>query len=263
MMMVPMTRVQAAGVRAIPGQMMLATAAVAFAAATATAAAEAKAAAAAGPDLDCKMHVLALQFAEQLLPERSLDTGLGAVAAGLQVITSDPQNLTCSFGPVPPPAPPPPPPPPPPQWPAKGTCTAPVAGWSMAEEAGARTVGTPCKTNPVGKCVPTVAACEALCTGNCSGYTWHDKTTGSYFEACYLATEKDPWHGGVSIDKGHLSGICNNGQPPPPSVPPPMPASGKCSAIVDGWSLTTGPAGPGKEISKVPSAAACEALCQA
>jgi hypothetical protein len=117
-----------------------------------------------------------------------------------------------------------PPPPPPPQWPAKGTCTAPVAGWSLAEEAGARTVGAPCKTNPVGKCVPTVAACEALCTGHCSGYTWHDKTTGSYFEACYLATEKDPWHGGVSIGKGHLSGICNNGQPPPPSVPPPGPA---------------------------------------
>ena len=180
------------------------SAAAAAAAATASAAA---AKAAAGPDLDCKIHVLAVEFAKQLQPERDL----GAVAIGLQV-TGAPENLTCTFGPVPPPAPPappPPPPPPPPKWPPKGTCSAPVAGFSLAQESGAAPVGAPCK-NSAGKCMPTAAACEAKCTGNCTGYTWHDKTTGSYFQACYLATETDPWHGGAPIDKGHLSGICNN-----------------------------------------------------
>ena len=64
----------------------------------------------------------------------------------------------------------------------------------MAEEAGATLAG---KTD-------TVAACEALCKGkNCTGYTWHDKTCGSYYQDCYVTSGSGPWAGGVSILVGN------------------------------------------------------------
>jgi hypothetical protein len=211
------------------------------------------AAQAAGPDLECKIHVLAVEFAKELQPERDLST----VLSGLQVTSLDPTSLSglnCTFGPVPPPpppAPPPPPPSPPPAWPAKGHCSLPHPGWSLAQESGAHVAA---KTD-------TVAECEALCKGNCTGYTWHDKTTGSFFKSCYLTTGL--WSGGVADTAGHISGICNNGQPAPPNVPPPTPAKGTCSAIIDGWSMTTAPGGQSGSDGKTPTAMGCEAKCKA
>eukprot|EP01047_Picozoa_sp_COSAG01_P022506 COSAG01_NODE_1338_length_10666_cov_79.971231_8_plen_614_part_00 len=204
--------------------------------------------------LECKIHVLAVEFAKEIQPERELS----AVLSGLQVTSSDPSSLSglnCTFGPVPPPAPPAPPPPPPsppPAWPALGHCSPPHPGWSLAQESGAKLAG---KTE-------TVAACEALCKGsNCSGYTWHDKTCAGYYQDCYVTS--GTWAGGVSITAGHLSGICNNGQPPPPNVPPPIPAAGACSAIVDGWSMTTAPGGQSGSAGKTPTAMGCETKCKA
>ena len=206
------------------------------------------AAQAAGPDLECKIHVLAVEFARELQPERDLS----AVLSGLKVTSS---GLNCTFGPVPPPAPPAPPPPPPsppPPWPALGQCSPPHPGWSLAEESGAKLAG---KTE-------TVAACEALCKGkNCTGYTWHDKTCAGFYQDCYVTPGS--WAGGVSITAGHLSGICNNGQPAPPNVPPPTPAKGACSAIIAGWSMTTAPGGQSGSAGKTPTAMGCEAKCKA
>jgi hypothetical protein len=207
----------------------------------------------AGADLECKIHVLAVEFAHQLQPERDLS----AVLTGLQVTTSDPSSLSalnCTFGPVPPPpppTPPPPPPSPPPTWPAKGHCSPPHPGWSLAQESGAHVAG---KTD-------TVAECQTLCKANCTGYTWHDKTTGAYFKSCYLTAGL--WSGGVADTPGHVSGICNNGQPAPPNVPPPTPAKGTCSAIIDGWSMTTAPGGQSGSDGKTPTAVGCEAKCKA
>ena len=209
---------------------------------------------AAGPDLECKIHVLAVEFAKQIQPERDLSS----VLTGLQVTSTDPRSLSglnCTFGPVPPPAPPAPPPPPPappPPWPALGHCSPPHAGWSLAQESGARLAA---KTD-------TVAACEALCKDkNCTGYTWHDKTCAGFYKDCYVTS--GPWSGGLSITTGHLSGICNNGQPPPPDVPPPTPAKGTCSAIIAGWSMTTAPGGQSGSAGKTPTALGCEAKCKA
>ena len=211
---------------------------------------------AAGPDLECKIHVLAVEFAKEIQPERDLTP----VLTGLQVTSSDPPSLSglnCTFGPVPPPAPPPPPPPPPsppPAWPALGHCSPPHAGWSLAEESGSKAMG---KTD-------TVAACEALCaTKNCTGFTWHDKTCTGFVNDCYLTSNPDPWGAGVPITPGHLSGICNNGQPPPPNIPPPTPAKGACTAIIAGWSMTTAPGGQSGSDGKTPTAMGCEAKCKA
>ena len=212
---------------------------------------------AAGPDLECKIHVLAVEFAKEIQPERDLTP----VLTGLQVTSSagppSLSGLNCTFGPVPPPAPPPPPPPPPsppPAWPALGHCSPPHAGWSLAEESGSKAMG---KTD-------TVAACEALCaTKNCTGFTWHDKTCTGFVNDCYLTSNPDPWGAGVPITPGHLSGICNNGQPPPPNIPPPTPAKGACSAIIAGWSMTTAPGGQSGSDGKTPTAMGCEAKCKA
>ena len=82
--------------------------------------------------MDCEVHKLALKFAQEIQPERDLST----VALGLQVDTTNPNNWTCTFAPVPPPQPPAPPPPPPPPQPAPGACTAIVAGINLVSGLG-------------------------------------------------------------------------------------------------------------------------------
>ena len=64
-------------------------------------------------------------------------------------------------------------------------------------------------------------------------YTWHDKSTGGYYQKCYLVTfEADPWVTAGGHDAGHQSGLCDHSQlQPPPTCPPargPAQSSNSC-----------------------------------
>jgi hypothetical protein len=77
-------------------------------------------------------------------------------------------------------------------------------------------------TLPTPVITPTAAACATLCHANacCSGYTWHDKSTGTYFKDCYLIrSEDDAWvSSGPYI--GHQSGLCDHSDiTPKPQCP--------------------------------------------
>ena len=120
--------------------------------------------------------------------------------------------VTNSTGRPPPGPPPPPAPPPSPPWPKLGLCSVPVAGYSLAEESGAKQVA---KTD-------SATACGVMCKGNCTGYTWHDTTVVGYEKDCYLTWDPKAWAHGHRISTGHHAAICNNGggKPPAPTLAP-------------------------------------------
>ena len=58
----------------------------------------------------------------------------------------------------------------------------------------------------------TAGDCEALCkaTNCCSGFTWHDNSTGSYFKKCYFVTNPLKVWTRAFKQLGHVSGLCNH-----------------------------------------------------
>eukprot|EP00756_Hemistasia_phaeocysticola_P061759 Hpha_TRINITY_DN5172_c0_g1::TRINITY_DN5172_c0_g1_i1::g.193094::m.193094 len=65
---------------------------------------------------------------------------------------------------------------------------------------------------------PSADACGALCLSNpcCNGYTWHDKSTGMFFQHCYHMTDPnlDPWKFAVT-SVGHQAGLCKTASSEP------------------------------------------------
>jgi hypothetical protein len=57
-------------------------------------------------------------------------------------------------------------------------------------------------------------ACEASCKSNstCAGFTWHDKTTGSFYKWCFFVLNPANVWARAIVEAGHDSGICNHGK---------------------------------------------------
>ena len=148
-------------------------------------------------DVLCNSKLLAYDFAQKLMPERSGD-GLASVALGLGVF---PGNKTCvpGGGSGHHPSPPGPPPPPRPVVP-HGSCSALMPGLNLVYG----WHGDP-------KAVPQTkdaASCEALCKSqhNCTYGTWHDETTGAFKNHCILMSDN---RYNTHRQTGHTSFLCN------------------------------------------------------
>ena len=64
----------------------------------------------------------------------------------------------------------------------------------------------------------SAAECQQRCKANdcCRAYTWHGRSTGSFFRNCYLITDPpDPWKWAQPY-AGHFSGLCDHGAGPRP-----------------------------------------------
>jgi hypothetical protein len=161
-------------------------------------AAFAPSAAAIPADILCNSKLLAYDFAEMLMPERSGD-GLASVALGLGVF---PANKTCvpdGGGGGHHPSPPGPPPPPRPVVP-HGSCSALMPGLNLVYgwHGSIATVPT----------TKDAASCEALCKSqhNCTYGTWHDENQGQFKNRCLLMSDN---RYNTHRQAGHTSFLCN------------------------------------------------------